>query len=115
MSYDLDVVIKRTLHSDNYTCNVWKMYYDAWDKVKDTLNFPCYENVEDWKDAIQLEQYYSIPTLKAMIKQLKDNPEHYKQMNPDNGWGDYEGAIKFLENAYNALLISEDAYIELSC
>lgn len=114
MSYDIDVVVKTTLHRDNYTCNVWQMYYDAWDKVQDQLEIPSYEYVGDWRDAIQLDQKYSIPVLGAMIAQLKSDPEYYKEMNPSNGWGNYEGAIKFLEGAYKALQKNKDAYIEFS-
>ena len=50
-----------------------------------------------------------------MIKELKNNPKLYNTMNPKNGWGNYEGAINFLQKAYNAMLISDDAYISISC
>lgn len=35
--------------------------------------------------------------LPSVIAQLKNHPEIYKPMNPENGWGDYNGAIVFLE------------------
>ena len=40
MSYDIDVVITRTIHSENYTSNVADMYYHAWDQIKNKLNIP---------------------------------------------------------------------------
>lgn len=34
--------------------------------------------------------------LTAVIEQLKADPEHYRAMNPANGWGDYDGLLKTL-------------------
>ena len=31
------------------------------------------------------------------VQRMRDNPEHYKAMNPPNGWGNYEGALEFLD------------------
>lgn len=114
MSYDIDVVITRTIHSDNYTSNISKMYYIAWDKAKTHLDIPDYYVDDDWKIAIQQEQPYGNVCLKALIDQLKSNPEYYKGMNPENGWGSYEGAIKFLEDAYNALMSCSEARLIIS-
>ena len=122
MSYDLDVKITRVIHSDNYTYNVYKMYDRAWDKIQEELKqkeFPNYildECIHEgkWRTAIQLQHEYSVIVLNLMIKEMERNPEEYKKLNPKNGWGNYEGALKFLKNAYDALLISEQAYITLS-
>lgn len=38
-----------------------------------------------------------IEHLKAGLKVLKDNPDAMKQFNPENGWGDYEGLVSFVE------------------
>ena len=115
MSYDIDVVITRTLHSENYTSNVSDMYYHAWDQIKHKLDIPDYELLGgDWKQAIQLDQPYSMKALREMIIELKENPKVYKQMEPSNGWGNYEGAIEFLERAHSAMLMSEDARLILS-
>lgn len=39
-----------------------------------------------------------IPFLINGIKELKQFPERYKKYNPENGWGDYEMFIEWLEN-----------------
>lgn len=36
-----------------------------------------------------------IPILENGIKKLEENPEKYKKYNPENGWGNYEGLVKF--------------------
>lgn len=38
------------------------------------------------------------PLLILGIKELKDNPEKYKAMNPSNGWGSYEHLLFCAEN-----------------
>lgn len=38
-----------------------------------------------------------IPHLAAAIARMTANPDEYRAMNPANGWGDYEGALAFLE------------------
>lgn len=126
MSYSIDVCIKRVIHSDDYTCNVSEMYYEAWNRIQDKLlerGIPQYilteaNNDGKWKHLIQCNfpsNEYACICLDEMICELKSNPDKYKKLNPENGWGNYEGAIQFLHDAYKALLISEDAYIEFSC
>jgi hypothetical protein len=55
-----------------------------------------------------------IPRLQRGIKKLITDPDRFKILNPENGWGDYEG---LLETAI-ALLVScktyPDAEIEVS-
>lgn len=36
------------------------------------------------------------------LERLKQNPEEYKKYNPDNGWGNYEVFIKFVEEYLDA-------------
>lgn len=37
----------------------------------------------------------AIPTLRAGIKKLEEQPDYFRQFNPGNGWGDYEGLLNF--------------------
>lgn len=37
-----------------------------------------------------------IETLNTAIKDMKVSSEEYKVMNPENGWGSYEGALGYL-------------------
>jgi hypothetical protein len=43
-----------------------------------------------------------IEPLRQGLHELKLNPEKYKKFNPENGWGDYEGLVEFVENYLNA-------------
>ncbi len=102
MSYDIwiEIPCKKEGKDDwmpindgyNYTSNVSKMFYEAFEKIGG-----------NWRDFHDYNKEHmtckkAIPLLKKAIKELEDNPEHYKQYNPPNGWGNYEGAINFLKN-----------------
>lgn len=43
-----------------------------------------------------------IEPLKTGLKRLQQEPEHFKQFNPENGWGDYEGLVEFVEKYLEA-------------
>lgn len=45
---------------------------------------------------------------------LKSEPERFKVFNPENGWGDYEGLVKFVEAYLQACKENPDATIEVS-
>lgn len=53
-----------------------------------------------------------IEPLTKGLKKLKDNPEYYKEFNPSNGWGDYEGLVKFVEDYIAACKTFPEATIE---
>ena len=36
-----------------------------------------------------------IELLEKGLEKMRSNPEHYKQFNPDNGWGSYDGLVYF--------------------
>lgn len=43
-----------------------------------------------------------IPLLQAGLKKLLENPEEFKQYEPDNGWGSYSGLVSFVTDYLNA-------------
>ena len=47
------------------------------------------------------------------LRLLKDNPEVFKQYNPENGWGSYEGLVEFVEKYLAACEENPDAVIEV--
>jgi len=55
-----------------------------------------------------------IEPLRQGLHKLKLNPEKYKEFNPDNGWGSYEGLVKFVENYLNACYKYPEAEVEVS-
>ena len=60
------------------------------------------------------EAWEIIPKLKEGIEELKSNPEKYKKYNPDNGWGNYEGLLKFAEEYLKACENYPNAIIGVS-
>ena len=60
------------------------------------------------------EAWEIITKLKEGIEELKSNPEKYKKYNPDNGWGNYEGLLKFAEEYLKACENYPNAIIGVS-
>ena len=52
-----------------------------------------------------------MPILKEGLKNLKSDPDYYKQFNPENGWGDYNGLVRFVTDYLNELESYPDARI----
>jgi hypothetical protein len=52
--------------------------------------------------------------LERGLKRLKKDPEGFKKLNPENGWGSYEGLVTFVELYLNACMEYPDAEIEVS-
>lgn len=69
-----------------------------------------------WKpDEIQITKAKQlINPLREGLHKLKSEPERYKKFNPENGWGSYEGLVKFVENYLNACYEYPDADVEVS-
>lgn len=41
-------------------------------------------------------------------------PEKYKPLNPENGWGDYDGLVNFVREYHNACLDNPEAELRVS-
>ena len=55
-----------------------------------------------------------IEPLRQGLHQLKLEPDVYKELNPENGWGTYEQLVKFVENYLNACYQYPDANVNVS-
>lgn len=92
MGYDVSFTISTGIYETevmdlgNYTYNVSPMYVDALGYSLGDLDGKMSGNV--------------IEELSLGIEKMKQNPKKYIDMNPSNGWGDYEGALQFLVNIY---------------
>ena len=75
----------------NYTFNVSPMYYDAIGEI-------------GMRGLSGMGGDEAYPILVDAIKKMKDSPDKYKEMNPPNGWGNYEGALNVLEEMAKAAL-----------
>lgn len=68
----------------NYTYNVAPMYYDVFGNLGLRL-----------LDGLLAKN--AIPILKIAINELESNPSKYRAMEPENEWGNYEGAVRYLK------------------
>lgn len=55
-----------------------------------------------------------IPLLENGLKQLQEDPERFKKLNPENGWGTYEALVSFTERYLEACNEHPDARIYIS-
>jgi len=55
-----------------------------------------------------------IKPLKKGLRRLKANPEKYKKFNPENGWGDYEGLVRFVGDYLDACCRHTNADVSVS-
>lgn len=79
-------IVKDEIEVGYYTYNVSPMYTKA-------MDIPGLTDGLDGKKCCKM-----IKTLEKGIKNMEENPKDYKKLNPKNGWGDYEGALKFLKD-----------------
>ena len=92
------------VYSANITHNLGKMAGEA----------GIYEHL--WRpDEIKITKAKElIEPLRQGLHNLKSEPERYKKFNPENGWGSYDGLVKFVENYLNACYEYPDADVEVS-
>lgn len=57
----------------------------------------------------------SLPALQRAVADMEAEPSTYRAMNPDNGWGCYEGALDYLRQLRDACTTHPNATIRISC
>ncbi len=55
-----------------------------------------------------------VPYLERAIWAMRDYPERYRAMEPDNGWGTYEGCLEFLEKILQGCYAVPSAIVRVS-
>ena len=55
-----------------------------------------------------------IEPLRAGLTLLKSTSDYFKQFNPSNGWGDYDGLVQFVENYLQACIENPEADVQVS-
>lgn len=104
MSYDITLVkIKRKVKADvgNYTSNVSQMWATALGcSLSELHGMPASE---------------CIPSLETAVADMEAFPHKYLPMNPDNGWGNYQGALEYLQTLLIACKKHQNTIIDISC
>ena len=90
MSYDVTLTVDtggqypaRVTETRTPTYNLGPMFEDA-------LGFPL-------RNLNGLKGLECVPLLRVAIAAMQDDPARFKKLNPENGWGSYEGALKFFQ------------------
>ena len=52
-----------------------------------------------------------VPLLETGLKAMQSDPERFKKFNPENGWGNYEGLVNFVETYLQACKENPDAKV----
>ena len=106
MSLDIDLIAvrKTSVFEWNITHNLSKMADKA--GIYKALWRP--EEI-DIESANQL-----IGPLEKGLDLLKEKPEYFTRFNTENGWGDYEGLVRFVEEYLEACKENPDAEILVS-
>jgi hypothetical protein len=55
-----------------------------------------------------------IEPLSTGLELLKSDPGRFREFDPPNGWGDYDGLINFVDSYLKACIENPDATIEIS-
>lgn len=55
-----------------------------------------------------------IEPLKQGLAMMKSDPERFKAHNPPNGWGTYDGFVRWLEDYISACIENPDADVRVS-
>lgn len=92
------------VYEANITHNMGKMAAEC--GVYDVVWSPDENNITTAHQLVQ--------PLTEGLKKLKSDPEHFKQFNPQNKWGNYNALVLFLENYLEACTQYPDAMVEVS-
>lgn len=112
MSLDVDLMITKptSVYSRNITHNLGKMAGE----VKLSNGLTLY-------DVLWRPDEHGITHARTIVDYLHkgwdillSNPEHYKQWDPENGWGSYEGLCDFVYTYRNACWDNMDAEVWVS-
>ncbi|MFD9950823.1 hypothetical protein ACFWYW_58985 [Nonomuraea sp. NPDC059023] len=111
MSYDISLHIDTGAPEDewptaidvgNYTANVSVM----WRTALGGTSLRAFDGANAGESA---------PALAAAVKAMEGDPECYREMNPPNGWGNYEGALDYLRALAEACATHPKCKIRVSC
>ena len=112
MSLDVDLMITKpiSVYDENITHNLGKMAGE----VKLSNDLTLYDIL--WRpDEHGLKFAREISELlNEGWNTLLSDPEYYKQWNPENGWGSYEGLVDFVYKYRNACWDNPDAELRVS-
>jgi hypothetical protein len=90
MSLDVCLIISENeeVYSANITHNLTTMAAEA----------GLYEYLWRPDESKVTKAYQLIMPLRGGLRTLEENPKRFKEFNPPNGWGNYDGLVEFTKN-----------------
>ena len=104
MSLDIYLVRPMSDHVGNVTHNLNKMAMEA----------GIYQHLWRPEEIGITHARQLIDPLRAATRDMLARPDHYRQFNPANGWGEYEGLVAFCRRVADSCEEHPDAEIEVS-
>jgi hypothetical protein len=103
MSLDIYITAKREvdIYERNVTYNLAKMYYKCIDKEKGFRKL----------DGMNCKE--ALPIVENAIRDMLVNADEYRKLNPENGWGSYEGLLATLQEMRNCCEANFDGIIRV--
>jgi hypothetical protein len=113
MSLDVELMVTKptSVYSRNITHNLGKMAGE----VKLSNGMTLYNVL--WRPDEQEGLKYAKDISELLDEGwniLLSEPEHYKQFDPENGWGSYEGLVDYVYTYRNACWDNPDAEVRVS-
>lgn len=112
----LDVSLMITQPTEVYTANITHNLGVMAREVKLSDGNTLYNIL--WRPDECIPPYTKADEISELLDEglniLLSDPEKFKQFNPENGWGDYEGLCNFVYKYRNACWDNPDAKLEIS-
>ena len=103
MSLDISITAKRevNIYEANVTYNLADIYYK------------CIDKDEGYRLLDGMNCKEALPIINNAIKDMLENAEEYKKLNPSIGWGSYDGLLKQLQEMSNCCESNPDGIINV--
>ena len=103
MSVSVNIVAKRkvSIFDTNITYNLAPIYYKA---IDEELGFKKLKGMTCKK---------ALPIINNAIKNMLDNKEEYLKLNPENGWGSYDGLLEEFKKMKECCENNSDGIFEM--
>lgn len=101
MSYDVSVIATDccSAHRENITSNLRPMFAEADLDLREVGG--------------ERAQLVGLRCLTA-VEEMRREPDRFKAHDPENGWGDYDGAVGFLVRLARHCMAHPDGVVEVS-
>lgn len=80
--------------------------------IPDDNTMETTEREWEFEDNVTIKAKDIIPILDEGLSKMIKNPDHYKQFNPPNGWGDYETFVDWVADYLSACKKNPEAIIK---